>query len=354
MSTGIPPIVLFLGPEEGDKHDAIQELRTALKQRHGDEVEEYSFYAFETPAEHVTGILQNGSLFGSATFIRYRSIEHLKKKDDVAALVAYARQPVGETILVLESGETSAQRDLEKAVGPRHKKIFWEMFDNQKQGWLHGYFRRHNVQIESDAVELMLELVQNNTMDLRQEANRLIAFVGDRITVDDVDRYIYHAKEENVFTLYDAIVAKDLDHALDILQKILVSSDAVQVLGGLAWQLERLYAMQALKSSGVSDGKIFEELARVTGQRINSKRAQKSLRTAAAAYPFEDCQAIKILAGDIDALLRSLPTAMHRFILESFLYSVIVRGGRWNPQGEDGVPRPWEYPVTALRVEERA
>lgn len=354
MSGGMAPIVLFLGPEDGDKFEAIEELRTALKKRHGDGVEEYNFYAFETPASHVTGILQNGSLFGNASFVRYRSVEHLKKKDDIAAILEYARQPVGETILVLESSEISVHKDLEKAAGPKNKKIFWEMFDNQKHGWLRGYFRRHNVQIEGDAVDLMLELVQNDTMNLRQEADRLIAFVGNRITVDDVDRYIYHAKEENVFTLYDAIVAQDLDHALDIVQKLLVVSDAVQVLGGLAWQLERLYALQALKSGGVPDGRIFDELATQTGQRITSRRAQKSLLAAAAIYSVDDCKAIRLLTGDIDALLRSLPTAFHSHLIQGYLYSVILRRGRWNPQGRDGEPRGWEYPATARRLEERA
>ncbi|MDA3948515.1 MAG: DNA polymerase III subunit delta [Spirochaeta sp.] len=345
----IGPIVLFLGPEEGDKQDAINELRSALRKRHGDELEEHSFYAFETPAHHVTGILQNGSLFGSATFVRYRAVEHLKKKDDVAALLEYAKKPVDSTVLVLESAEIGANRDLEKAVGGRNKKIFWEMFEDQKQGWLQGYFRRHNVQIEPDAVELMLELVQNNTMELRQEADRLIAFVGDHITTDDVDRYIYHAKEENVFTLYDAIVDRDLDHALDIALKLLVTTDPVQILGGLAWQLDRLYALQTLRAAGVPDARLFEELGTFTGRKITSKRAQKSLRVAADRYSLPDCTAIKLLTGDIDALLRSVPTAFHGNLLQQYLYSIIVRNGRWSPQGSESRTRAWEYPATRRR-----
>jgi DNA polymerase-3 subunit delta len=350
MSTAIPPIVLFLGPEEGDKGDAIAEIRSAMRTRHGEDLEEYSYYAFETPSEQVTGILENGSLFGSATLVRYRAVEHLKKKDEIAPLLEYSRHPVGETVLILESSEVSVAKDLEKAAGSRNKKIFWEMFDNQKQGWLQGYFRRHNVRIDPEAVELMLELVQNNTLDLRQEADRLIAFVGNRITQEDVGRYIYHAKEENVFTLYDAIVAGDLDHALDIALKLIVNTDPVQILGGLSWQLDRLHALQTLRAEGVPDGRIFDELAAFTGQRVTSKRAQKSLLAAAVTYSLDDCRAIKIVTGDVDALLRSVPTAPHSHLLQQYLYAVIARKGRWSPQGFDR-PRPWEYPVLRRRRE---
>ncbi len=353
MANSLSSIVLFLGPEEGDKERTILEMRNALRKRHGDELEEHSFYAFETPAHYVTGILQNGSLFGSATLVRYRAVENLKKKDDIASLVDYARKPVDGTVLILESSEISVHKDLEKVAGSPNKKIFWEMFEDQKQGWLQGYFRRHNVRIDTDAVELMLELVQNNTMELRMEADRLIAFVGNVITVDDVDRYMYHAKEENVFTLYDAMVDGDLDHSLDILLKLLVSNDPVQILGGLSWQLERLYAVQILREQGVPENRLFEELPGILGkkQRITGKRVQKSILKAANTYSLKDCEAIKLLTGDMDALLRTVPTALHRTLMQHYLYSVIVRKGRWSLQGDCRGHRMWEYPAVARPVD---
>ncbi len=351
MAGQLPRAVLYLGPEEGDKQRAIHEIRIALRKRFGDELEEHSFYAFETPSQHVTSILQNGSLFGSALLVRYRGVEQLKKKDDIQALADYLAHPVDTAVLVLESAEISVHRDVERAVGSAGKKIFWEMFEDQKQGWLQGYFRRHNVRIENDAVELMLELVQNNTMELRMEADRLIAFVGDTITVEDVDRYIYHAREENVFTLYDAIVDRDLDHALDILLKLLVGNDPVQILGGLSWQLDRLYGLQVLRSQGVSEGRLFDELPGFLGlkQRITSKRAQKALLKAGSQYSLPACEAIKLLTGEIDALLRSVPTAYHGTLMQHYLYSVIVRDGKWSPQG--GGHRWWEFPAGAPRID---
>ncbi len=344
MAQTIPPLVLHLGPEEGEKRSAFRELQAALSKTWGEELEEHTFYAFDTTPEQVVDLMQNGSLFGSSVLVRYRAVEHLKRKDEISPLVRYAEHPTPAAVLVMESAETSVHADLKKAVGPRNTRIFWEMFENQKQGWLSGYFRRHDVQIDPEGIDLLLELVDNNTLDLRQEADRLIAFVGKRITVDDVDQYIYHAREENIFTLYDAIVEENLDHALDIAAKLAVTTDPVQIVLGLSWQLDRLYTLQALRASGVEQGRLFEELARRSGQRVAGKRLQKSLLAAASRFSLEDCAMIRICTNDTDALLRTVPVAFHPGLLQQYLYSVIVRHGRWSVAGPLRRRRPWEYP----------
>lgn len=338
-------MVLFLGPEEGEKRAAVEEIRAALRNDHGDGLEEHSFYAFETPADQVVTLLRNGSLFGSGALVRYRSVEHLRRKDEIEPLVSYSTSPNPEAVLILESPDVSVAKGLEQAVGGRNKRIFWEMFDDQKMGWLQGYFRRRKVSIEPDAVELMLELVQNNTVELRQEADRLIAFVGERITVDDVDRYIYHAREESIFSLFDAFMAEDLDHSLDILGKLLAGTEAIQIVIGLSWQFDRLYHLQALREAGVVEKNLFQELGRVTGRRVSSKRVQKNLMAATRRYAPYECAAIKELIGEIDALLRTVPTPLHASILEQFTYATIARRGAWSPSGSRRTANPWQFPA---------
>lgn len=339
-----PAITLYLGPEEGEKQNSFRELRAALRKVHGDDLEDYSYYAFDTPPDQVTDLLRNGSLFGSCVLVRYRAVEHLKRKEEIAPILRYSEAPVSSAVLVMESSEVSVHGDLKKAAGASNTRIFWEMFENQKHGWLSGFFRRHDVQIEPAGIELLLELVENNTLDLRQEAERLIGFVGKKITVEDVDTYIYHAREESIFTLYDAFVSQDLDHALDIAGKLLVTMDAVQVVLGLSWQLERLHLLQTLRAAGVSEGQLFEELSRRGGQRIVGKRLQKSLLSAAERYSLDECGAIRILTNDVDALLRTVPAPFHEGVVQLYLYGLITRKGAWSPGATPGARRPWEYP----------
>ena len=86
------------------------------------------------------------------------------------------------------------------------------MFDNQKQGWVTNFFRQRKITIAADAVEYILDMVENNTRDMRAECERLALFFGPDATIglESVEQYIYHSKEENVFTLFDRICEREL------------------------------------------------------------------------------------------------------------------------------------------------
>jgi DNA polymerase-3 subunit delta len=60
-------------------------------------------------------------------------------------------------------------------------------------------------------------------------------------------------------------------------------------------------------------------------------------------YSPKECAAVKVLTGEIDTLLRTVPTALHGILLQQFLYGIIVRRGAWSPQTPPEAPRPWQY-----------
>lgn len=344
-STGAS-IYLFLGPEEGEKSAAIAEQREALRSRLGDELDEFNLYAFDTTPADLVGILRNGSLFGSGTFVRYKAVEQLRRKEEIAPLLRYAEAPNENAMLILESSEIRVHEDLGKAAGSGGRRIFWEMFEDQKQAWLGGYFRRHQVTIDPDALELLLDLVENNTLDLRHEADKLIAFSGDRVRVEDVERFVYHAREENVFTLFDAIVERNLEHALDIVAKLLVQQDPVRLVGGIARQIERILLFQELRADERDDQRAIAALEKLLHRgsgkpRTLSKTARKDLLRAAGRFPLAACRSMARLSVDVDALFRSVPAELHRSLFEQYLYSLIVRDGRWSPDRQG--PWPWEF-----------
>ncbi len=342
-----PAVYLFLGPEEGEKLAAINEIREALRSRAGD-IEEHSYYAFDTPAETVVGLLLNGTLFGGAVFVRYRSIEQLKKKTELEALIRYVASPNQQSVLILESLEydRAISSDLKKAVGPKQKRIFWEMFEDQKQAWLAGYLRRRKATIDAAALDLLLEMVENNTLDLRAETDKLIAYAGQRISLTDVERFVYHARQENVFTLFDAIVEGKLDHALDVAEKILVQGDATGLIAGLSWQIDRLLMYREIRSRESDDRRAFSELERLLSTRSGKppelkKPIRRSLQAAAQRYSLGQCRAIALLTGEIEALLRSVAGELHKGLIQQYLYSVISRGGAWTPKRQTAWP--WHY-----------
>jgi len=330
----IPFAYLLLGPEEGEKSDFIQRIRDLIAKKSGAAPDEYTYYSFETPVGDAIGLLRNGSLFAAHTLVIYHGAEDIKKKDDVASLSDYLKHPSEHGTIIFTSGQPRVDGKWTAAVPSDAKKIFWEMFDNQKLGWLTGYFQKQGLSIDRDAAELFLELVENNTQELRREADRLCLFFGrgTTITEEDVETYLYHSKEENVFSLFDQVVVRDLEGALEILQKILLSSEnnPVQILAGLSWQFRKLLSLRRLLDRRYDSAEAYRTLS------IRSKRNQKTYAIGARNYPAAELENVAVMIGECDASLRSGGSALHPLLLERFLYNVIV-GKATAPVGAGGV-----------------
>jgi len=82
-------------------------------------------------------------------------------------------------------------------------------------------------------------MVENNTDALRTACSRFTLFYepSHRITPADVDAILAHNREETPFSLFDALVSGDLEDALGIYRKLILSKDSspVQTVAGLTF-----------------------------------------------------------------------------------------------------------------------
>jgi DNA polymerase-3 subunit delta len=222
---------------------------------------------------------------------------------------------------------------LDRAVPKQAKRIFWEMFENQKAGWVKRFFQQRDMRIHDEAVEMLLELVENNTRDLGRECGHLALYLGKghAVTEEDVEAFMYHSKEENVFTLFDRLASAEFEGSLEVLQKILQSreSGGVQLLAGLLWQFRRLRTYQRLRREQYS----VQEACGKAG--IRGKRNQRTYATAAEHYTLPDLERIVMLIARYDALLRTVRTEVEPLLLQMFLYYCLVRKGEAPEHEED-------------------
>ncbi len=316
------PVYLLLGPEIGEKHRFLRELSEKVVEK-GGEVER--FYAFDADMNDIIQRLRTGSLFGDHRLVILQAAEQIKAAGDIENLLGYLKNPAADATLVLESDEVKISRKLQQAVGQDGTRIFWEMFDNQKPGWIMSYMRRQGRSIEPDAVEYMLEIVANNTEELQRvcDAVCLVTDEAHTITTDDVETHMYHSREESVFTLFDAVGTRNLESSLEILHAILLSDSAqpVQLLGGMLWQVRRLLAFRRLLDQRYGHTEACNSLG------IKGKRAQKSMQHAAERYLTTDLEYVIQRIAATDEQLRSSRPAWHQLLLERFLFDVIVNTG---------------------------
>ncbi|MDR2490306.1 MAG: DNA polymerase III subunit delta [Spirochaetaceae bacterium] len=335
---------LFLGPELGEKNDAIAKIKTNfLSAVYGGSipqnpaVEATSFYAGETASSDIAAFLFTGSLFSDARIIHIKNVNTFKKAD-ADNLVVYIKNPAENTLVFMTSDETKADKALEQAFNGKNKQIFWELFENRKAGWVRNFWMREGFNITDDGIEILLEMIENNTDALRRECSRLMFFLktagerarepntgaktggGTPIRIDAaaIEKYLSHNKTESAFSLFSAIAAGDLAKSLEILRTLIAAQEnPVTIFAGLLWSYRHFRDYCGLCERGLASNDF--ELKKIG---ISSPKAKKDYP---AAYKTYGPAADKFLAitAEFDLLLRTGGNQLKEILMDLYVYKII-------------------------------
>ena len=319
------PVYLFLGPEIGLKTDEIDKIKNSFQKNTGENPEIHKFYPYDTSMGEVISLMKNGALFSSYKFVTFMNVEELKK-NDIAELVSYIKSPGTDCTLFLVSEKTSVDKKISSAIPKKSVRIFWELFENQKKSWISNFFRNEKIEISFDAIEMILEMVENNTNDMRNACSKLSIFFGtdSQIEEEDIEHFIYHSKEENVFTLFKKIAAADFSSSVEILHKIALSGEGspVQLISGLQWQFRKLLTLSQLFA------KRYSREEALSKAQIRGKRNQQTYIDELASYSTRELQDIIILIAKYDILARELNKNNHLILMELFIYYCVTKKGK--------------------------
>jgi DNA polymerase-3 subunit delta len=321
--TSTDTVHLLLGPELGQKNQYIAQLYQSWQKSKG-EVLKSKFYPYDTQMAHIIEILRTPDLFGTARMMILANIEDFKAAD--FALLYPCLTNLDSTIMVvLTSDETQTSKidkKLDQHILASNKKIFWEMFEDRKHEWIADFFRRDRLSITADAIDRLLELVENNTQDLRIACEALSGFFKERGKIDalDVETFVIHSKEENVFSLFEHFVQGNKDATYEILARMAYSQDGIgsQTFAGLLWQLRKLVAVKEAQVAG-------DDMDTALRQNMILGKLQQTLyRKACTRFDLETLRRMMADTPKLDAELRSnLPKLLQRIAIETFLLKYI-------------------------------
>lgn len=320
----IEPVYLLLGPEDGAKTSFVGQIKEALQKTHGKDLEVVRAFASTDELPELLSSLRSPGLFSShILMVLYQAEAVFTAK----ALQDYVADPSDGATLLLLSDETRISGNFEKAakkhIPEKARKIFWEMFEDQKERWVQAAFSRRNLRIEEDAVRLLLDLTDNTTSFLEVQIDR-IARAVDRsqvITEEVLEEVLDHTKEESPFGLFDSIVDQKTTKALEDLERLLLQSDTstTQITAALSWQYRRLHLLRELTSGGIADSSAFSQL------QIRGKRNQALFRKALGRLSAEAVQGGLALIPEYETRLRSTSVALHRGLLQELLHLLLLR-----------------------------
>ena len=341
------PVYLLTGPEIGERNDFVDKLKADLKKKFGSS-EDYLFYASDTRVQDVVAQLRTESLFDPATCIVLRGAEQIKLKDDISLLgewissvtpSAKNKSPSESSLLILMSDEISVDSKLEKLIPKENKKIFWELYEDKKEEWIQRFFRKNGYTIQPDAIATILDMIENNTEELRNECNRFfLCFPKEHpITTEDVEQILAHNREESAFTLFDAMAdseqspQKRFENALFILQKILLTknANAVMLIAGLASCFRKLSAWHKLHLGGAYVDELTLKQNGFSGKAIRTQYVK-----AARAWSMGQATAIIALLSKTDMAIRATGNSFLETQLSLMLYEIIIKKGAYTTSYE--------------------
>ena len=309
---------VFLGPELGRKQDDIDAIR---KKNPG--AEETVFYAGETPVNLMTAAIQNHSLFSASRLFLIKNADQITKKNEVDLLASCMENLEEDTALILISEETKLAAGLDNAVPKENRRIFYELFESEKSEWLRSFFQREGFKIDSEGIETILELVENNTEALRRECSRLMLFLSkDRpVQAKDVEKWLSHSREESAFTLFSRIAAGDLSKALESLHTLLAAKETAQgILAVLAWCFRKLRDYLALLERGGADNFELRKIG------LAAPKARDDYAAAARRFGAGAADACLALTAEYDILIRSSGTALVEILMDAYLVKLFKNG----------------------------
>ena len=143
---------------------------------------------------------------------------------NIEELVYYLQKPLDSTILVLCHKHGTLDRRKKLAAEIEKVGVLFEskkIKDAQLPGFISSYLKRRSVEIEPKASEMMAEFVGADLSRMAGELEKLIITLPrgqKRITPEQIERNIGISKDYNNFELRNALVAKDVFKANQIIK----------------------------------------------------------------------------------------------------------------------------------------
>jgi DNA polymerase-3 subunit delta len=240
---------------------------------------------------------------------------------DLEALAKYAGHPSRTTYLIISMRDKDSRKKGIEALRKAGAYVECKpLYENQIVPWIQKHVRSLGMSITGPAAQLLASEVGAATSMLRSEIEKIQIYIGanarKEIAEDDVQAVAGFRKEYSIFSLQDAVGAKDMAAALRILEQLLPNTGAGAIISGLAryfGQLHLAHGLPARKDQAL--------LAEKTG--VHSFFAERLQRAAQNYSPAALGNALEVLL-QTDYLLKTQGVA--EMLVMRLMLIAIVRG----------------------------
>lgn len=242
------PAYLIAGPETLQVLEAADAVRAQARAQGFAEREVFEADGRSFDWSALESSLGAPSLFASRRIIEVRLPTAKPGKEGSAVLSAFCADPPPDVLLLVTGGEWS-----KKHAGKWSEAInrigcvviAWALRPDQLPAWIEQRLRSRGVSADRDAAQLLCDRVEGNLLAAAQEIEKLKLFCdGGQLDLETVQQAVADSARFDVFSLSDALLQGNAQHALRILQGLRGEGvEAPVILWAVSREVRSLYSM---------------------------------------------------------------------------------------------------------------
>ncbi|PLR93801.1 DNA polymerase III subunit delta [Bacillus sp. T33-2] len=185
-----------------------------------------------------------------------------KVEHNLSRLEAYLDQPAPYSVVVFAAPyeKLDERKKITKALKRQAAIVEAKKLTEQElRVWVKDRAFSNGVEIDDDAIDMMLILSGNNLFILTGEVDKLALYAGrdTRINSEMVDKLVARSLEQNIFALVDKAVHRKIDEALRIYYDLLKQNEEpIKILSVITGQFRLIYQVKELARRGYGQQQI--------------------------------------------------------------------------------------------------
>lgn len=261
----LAPLYLFYGEEGFLIEESVKKIVDIAVPS---ECREFNYQTLDGREINISDVLFSAKTF---PFLAARRLLVVRNANELKGgeknLEAYCQDPFPQTTIVFIINQKELHRG----------KVFFQMIatkgwavnfpklrETEVAIWIGKKFAERQYSINYRAKEILLEKAGLNLQGLAQEIEKIVLFAGERNVIEpsDVEAVVGQSRVENLFALADAIGQKQLDKALGILNRLLLSGEThLAIFGMIQRQFRMVWQVMELKDHGLNTTAIAKKMS---------------------------------------------------------------------------------------------
>ncbi len=268
------PVYLIFGKEDLLLERALRRLKDMLAAE-GDADFDFDTFAGESAhADDVIAAANTLPFMASRRLVIVRDADKMSA-DELGVLAAYAADPSPTACLVLAATSIAKNMKIYKAVDALGGvSEYAAPKKSELPGWVVALFKTKGRSLDRDGAEALVGAVGKDLRRLESEADKIIAFAGDKLALgrEDVEAVVTETAPTTVFEFLDALGARDAAAALERLDGLLDGGEALLGVHAMTLRhLRLLLGAVSLRERGVGAGEAARSLKMADGSTAMSR-----------------------------------------------------------------------------------